>query len=121
MTCWAGERLFDRSAPMHASRTRSWKPLTTVKLTSASSRASRISFRTSSTSSSVSRPLPRRRVKMPSKRSERLSNMRSTTLPVHRSATDALDGLEDLHRDGEDDRRVLLGGDLHHRLQLAKL
>ena len=52
-------------------------------LTSASSRAVRISRRTSSTSASVRRPLPRRRLKIPSKRSDRASNMRSARLPDH--------------------------------------
>ena len=41
----------------------------------------RISRRTSSTSASLRRPRPRRRVKIPSKRSVRLSNMGSLRLP----------------------------------------
>jgi hypothetical protein len=74
-TCWAGLRAFESSRPTRSSRTRPMKFLTTLKLTSASRRASRISRRTSSTSSSERRPLPRSLVKMPSKRSERASNM----------------------------------------------
>src|SRR5437870_8502446 len=34
---------------------------------------------------------------------------------------DRLEGLEQLDRDREDDGRVLLGRDLHHRLELAEL
>src|SRR5580765_1299012 len=34
---------------------------------------------------------------------------------------DGLEGLEQLDGDREDDRRVLLGRDLHHRLELAEL
>src|SRR5262245_40088729 len=82
MTCWLGDSDFDRSAPTMRARTRSTKPRATVRLTSASRRATRISRRTSSTSASLSRPLPRRRLKMPSKRSERASNMRSTRLQL---------------------------------------
>src|SRR5207237_10887049 len=75
ITCCAGLRLFDRSAPTHCSLMRAISPLTTLKLTSASSRARRISRRTSSTSGSPRRPRPRRRLKIPSKRSDRESNM----------------------------------------------
>src|SRR5438067_1912136 len=75
MTCCAGVRLCDRSAPTHCSLMRAIRPLTTLKLTSASSRARRISRRTSSTSGSPRRPRPRRRLKIPSKRSDRESNM----------------------------------------------
>src|SRR4051812_17659774 len=76
MTCCAGLSAFDRSAPMACSRMRATRSFTVEKATSASSSASRISRRTSSTSSSLRRPRPRRRVKIPSKRSLRLSNMR---------------------------------------------
>ena len=75
MTCCAGLSAFDSSSPTHRSRMRATRFLTTWKLTSASSRARRISRRTSSTSASLSRPRPRSLVKMPSKRSESASNM----------------------------------------------
>ena len=80
MTCWAGVRLLESSAPTQRSRMRATKRLTTTKLTSASRRARRISRRTSSTSASPRRPRLRRRPKMPSKRSESDSNMRPTRL-----------------------------------------
>src|SRR5205823_9316739 len=75
MTCWAGLRLLERSSPMACSLMRATTPLTTRKLTSASSRAKRISRRTSSTSFSPSRPRLRSRLKMVSKRSESASNI----------------------------------------------
>ncbi len=65
-------------APTAASRMRASIDLTTTKLTSASSRARRISRSTSSTSDSRSVPLLRSRAKMPSKRSESDSNMSHT-------------------------------------------
>src|ERR1044071_348521 len=84
MTCWAGFRALESSSPRQASRTRDTKPRTTAKLTSASSRARRISRRTSSTSSSPRRPLPRRRGKIPPKRSVSASNMRVATVSGRR-------------------------------------
>ncbi len=74
-------RLLDSSAPTAWSRIRDTKVRTTRMLTSACSRARRISRRTSSTSSSLSRPRPRRRVKMASKRSDSESNMQPGRLP----------------------------------------
>ena len=78
MTCWAGLRASWMRAPTAASRMRASIDLTTTKLTSASSRARRISRSTSSTSDSRSVPLLRSRAKMPSKRSESDSNMSHT-------------------------------------------
>src|SRR6266508_915993 len=80
MTCWAGLRDLDSSAPTARSLILATKLRTTLKLTSASSRATRISRSTSSTPASLSRPLPRRRRKMPTNRSERASNMRPVML-----------------------------------------
>src|SRR5581483_752663 len=80
MTCWAGLRLLERSSPTHFSLMREMTPLTTLKLTSASRRASRISRRTSSTSFSPRRPRLRRRLKMVSKRSESASNIEEVRL-----------------------------------------
>ena len=85
MTCCAGLRLFCTSAPFARSLTRAMNCLTTLTLTSASSSARRISRATSSTSFSLSRPRLRRRVKMPSKRSERASNI-GASVPRGRSA-----------------------------------
>ena len=75
MTCWPGSRACERAAPIAFSRIRLTTDRTTVTLTSASRRAVRISRITSSTSASVRRPLPRSRVRMPSNREERVSNM----------------------------------------------
>ena len=82
MTCWAGFSASDSSVPTVRSRMRATRSRTTVKLTSASSRARRISRRTSSTSASPRRPLPRSRLKIPSKRSESDSNMRVRSYPA---------------------------------------
>src|SRR5258706_5184724 len=76
MTCWAGDRLLDSSAPAACSLIRPMKLLTILKLTSASRRARRISRAISSTSFSPRRPLPRMRVKIASNRSESESNIR---------------------------------------------
>ena len=75
MTCCAGLRLFCTSAPFARSFKRPMSVLTTRTLTSASRSASRISRATASTSASVSFPRLRSREKIPSKRSERASNM----------------------------------------------
>ena len=82
MTCWPGSSACERVAPMACSRMRLQTERTTVTLTSASRSAVRISFITSSTSASVRRPLPRRRLTIPSSRLERLSNMRCRRLPA---------------------------------------
>ena len=74
ITCWAGVRLFITSAPTHRSRTRLMKSLTTLKLTSASSRASRTSRRAASTSASVSRPRLDSWLNTPCSLSDRFSN-----------------------------------------------
>src|SRR5262245_7635816 len=74
-TCWPGVSDLRTSWPMALSRTRSTKPLTTLKLTSASRRARRTSRRASTTFSSVSRPYPRSRSKIPVRRLVRLSSM----------------------------------------------
>src|SRR5437763_3409625 len=137
MTCWAGERLLDSSAPAASSFTRLMKLLTTLKLTSASRRARRISRAISSTSFSPRRPLPRMRVKIDSKRSDSESNMRPGSVRPGRlggeervdellgieldqvsgrlAHTDELDGDSQLLLDGQDDpalgRAVELGQD----------
>ena len=71
----AGVRLCERSIPTSCSRTRDTKSRTTRRLTSACSRARRISRSASSTSASLSRPRPRSRLNTASKRSVRLSNI----------------------------------------------
>ncbi len=75
MTCWAGVRLLWISAPSARSFTSRTKALTTLRATSASSSARRISRRTSSICFSDKRPLDRRRVKMSSRRPESESNI----------------------------------------------
>src|ERR1035441_3273194 len=75
MTCWPGLKLWDSSRPTHLARTAWVNPRTTPSSTSASRRAVRISRNTSSTSSGLSRPRLRRRLRIPSNRSVRLSNM----------------------------------------------
>src|SRR3990170_8556640 len=60
---------------MARSRTRATKSLTTRKLTSASSRARRMSRRAASRSASVIRALPRRRSVTPCRRADRDSNI----------------------------------------------
>src|SRR5690349_21353942 len=77
MTCCAGLRLCETSAPSARAFTRSRNALTTGTATSASSSASRISRNVASTSSSLSRPLPRSVVNTASSRSERASNTAS--------------------------------------------
>src|SRR5262245_39335109 len=79
-TCCPGVRDLRTSWPTAFSRTRSTKPLTTLKLTSASRRARRTSRRASTTFSSVRRPYPLTRSKMLVRRVVRLSNMVSQTL-----------------------------------------
>src|SRR5262245_32576077 len=115
MTCCAGLRLFWTSAPLARSFTRAMKPLTTLTLTSASSRARRISRATSSTSFSDRRPRPRRRVKMPSKRSDRASNI-GTSVPagLFEEGVDELVGIE---RD-EVLGRLAHADDLHRQADL---
>ena len=75
-TCWPAVRLSRISAPTARSRTRATKSLTTLKLTSASSRARRTSRIAASTSASVTRPRPVRPARVARRRSLRLSNMR---------------------------------------------
>src|SRR5215831_9135954 len=81
-TCWAGDRLRSTSCPIARSRTRSTNALTTLKLTSASSRASRISRKAASTFSGVSRPSPRRDLKTSCRRVLRESNMLGVRLSL---------------------------------------
>ena len=81
-TCWPAVRLESTSAPIAFSRTRATKSLTTLKLTSASSSASRTSRIAASTSASVIRPRP---VRVPSvfrSRSLRVSNMVRVGTPM---------------------------------------
>src|ERR1051325_4198600 len=76
MTCWDGERAESTSSPMALTLIFSMSCLTTLKLTSASSSAMRISRRAPSMFSAVSFPSPRRFLKTRCSLSERLSNMR---------------------------------------------
>src|SRR5665213_3082991 len=82
MTCWPGLKLWESSSPTHRSRSAVVNLRTTPISTSASRRAVRISRSTSSTSASVRRPRPRSRVRMPSNRSVRLSNMGCSGYPT---------------------------------------
>ena len=74
-TCWPADRLSSTSWPMAFSRTRATKSLTTLKLTSASSSASRTSRMAASTSASLIRPRPVRVPSVLRSRSLRVSNM----------------------------------------------
>src|SRR5262245_14786726 len=77
-TCWAGVSDLSTSWPTALSRTRSRKPRTTLKLTSASSSATRTSRSASWMLSSVSRPRLPRRSKMDCSRVPRDSSMERT-------------------------------------------
>ena len=70
-TIWPGSRLASTPSPIAFSRTPATKPLVTLKLTSASSRARRISRIALSTSASVSFPRERRSESVPWRRSLR--------------------------------------------------
>src|ERR1700754_2903933 len=74
MICWAGLSACETSAPRARSFRLKMKDLTTGSATSASSSARRISRAVASMSASVSLPLPRSLVKIPDRRSLRLSN-----------------------------------------------
>ena len=78
-TCWAGVRLRSTSSPTAFARTRSTNALTTRKLTSASSSASRISRSAASTDASVSRASPRSDLKTSCRRVLSDSNMTVVT------------------------------------------
>src|SRR3989449_312056 len=82
-TCWAGVSDLRTSWPTAFSRTRSTKARTTLKLTSASRRATRTSRRASWMFSSVRRPRPPRRSKIDCKRVLRESSMEIPTLRNH--------------------------------------
>ena len=73
-TCWAGLSAWLTSAPRARSRTEWVNRLTTGSATSASSRARRMSRIVALTSDSVSRPLPRRFLKVAVSRSDRDAN-----------------------------------------------
>src|SRR5882762_6957533 len=75
MTCWEGESAASTSSPMAFSLTASMSCLTTLKLTSASSSATRISRRATSMFSAESLPSPRRFLKTRCSLSDKLSNM----------------------------------------------
>src|ERR1700722_10691574 len=75
MTCCEGEREERTSCPMARVLTLSMSCLTTLKLTSASRRATRTSRRAVSMFSSVRRPSPRRFLKTRCSLSDRLSNI----------------------------------------------
>ena len=74
MTCWPGFRPVSTPSPTARSRTLATNSRTTLKLTSASSSARRISRIAAATSSSDSRPRDRRSVRVVFRRSERESN-----------------------------------------------
>src|SRR3954451_6073341 len=76
MTCCEGERADSTSSPIALTLMFSMSCLTTLKLTSASSSAMRISRRAPSMFSAVSFPSPRRFLKTRCSLSDRLSNMR---------------------------------------------
>src|SRR5689334_15025104 len=76
MTCWDGERAESTSSPIALTLMFSMSCLTTLKLTSASSSAIRISRRAPSMFSAVSFPSPRRFLNTRCSLSDRLSNMR---------------------------------------------
>ena len=73
-TVCAAVNVSSTSCPMARSFTRFTKSFTTLKLTSASRSAIRISRMASFTSSSVSLPCPRSFLKIPCRRSDRFSN-----------------------------------------------
>ncbi len=77
-TCWPGVRLFATSWPSARSLTWSTNCLTTFRLTSASSSASRISRIAREIASSSSFPLPRRSPRACCSRSPRASNIRGS-------------------------------------------
>ena len=81
MTCWVGDRLSRISASVAFSVTVLMKSLATLKLTSASSSAMRISRMASLISDSVSRPLLRRCLKADEIFSVRPSNAMLSLLP----------------------------------------
>ncbi len=74
-TCWAAVRLSSTCSPSARSRIRATKPLTTLKLTSASSSAMRISRSARLSASSLTLPSPLSRRKTPWSLSWRPSNM----------------------------------------------
>src|SRR5262245_48384733 len=74
-TCWVGERAESTSSPIAFSLTASISCLTTLKLTSASSSATRISRSAASMFAAVSLPSPRRFLKTRCSLSDKLSNM----------------------------------------------
>ena len=81
MTCCPGVRLSRTSLPTALALMFPTKSLTTLKLTSASRRASRISFNARSTSSSFKRPLPFSFLNIDSNFSVRDSNMGRDNVP----------------------------------------
>ena len=81
-TFWAGVSESRTSASKQRCFVREMKPFTTLKLTSASRRAMRISRMASLISSSVRRPLPLRRPNTPWSLSESDSSMLVFSLPV---------------------------------------
>ena len=81
-TFWAGVSESSTSASRQRSFVRATNDFTTLKLTSASRSAMRISRMASLMSSSVRRPLPRSPENMPCRRLERLSSMVGRLLVV---------------------------------------
>ena len=86
ITAWAGVRLLQHLLARGRTRTRSRNCLTTLKWTSASSRARRISRSAASTSASVRDPWPRRVRNTPSSLSLRASNTAAKSSRQRRSA-----------------------------------
>ena len=74
-TCWPGSRLSSTPAPRQRSFTVAVKDLTTLKFTSASSSAKRMSRMAASTSASVSLPRARTPERVSWRRSESWSNI----------------------------------------------
>src|SRR5258708_24575247 len=90
--CWVGEREASTSAPIAFSLTASISCLTTLKLTSASRRATRISHRAVSMFAAESLPSPRRFLKTRCSLSDKLSNMTASDYSRLRGEIDTRPG-----------------------------
>ena len=93
-TAWSGVRLFSTSCPVARARTRSTICFVTLKWTSASSRARRISRSAASTWASERTPWPRRDLRIPWSLSLSDSNTQTTPRPggCQAKANDDLSG-----------------------------
>src|SRR5260370_9407654 len=92
ITCWVGEREASTSSPMAFSLTASISCLTTLKLTSASRSATRISRRAASMFAAESLPSPRRFLKTRCSLSDKLSNMAASAYSRLRGEIDIRPG-----------------------------